>query len=222
MRRKIYLIIVLIAITHLSGFAQKVKIEHALEQLGEGYNSAFRISIPHASMKTVEKKWNSFIKNNNGKVKSSKGVIKGENAIINGIGHDTIQIYSRLVEDADGVLLKAAFKNGGIFISPESESTYNHRLEQLLTDFALELSKEGLNIKLEVAAALVKDSQKQQTNLEKTNERLTADNESMKKQIATNEETIEENKGKIEELKLKVKGQQQSLELLRGKFSELK
>jgi len=222
MKKKFYLLIVLLAITHLQGYSQKVKIEHALEQLGEGYNSAFRVSIPHASMKMVEKKWNSFIKNNNGKVKSSKGGIRGENVIIHGIGPDTIQIYSRLLEDADGILLKAAFQKGGVFVSPESESTYNHRLEQLLMDFALELSKEGLNNKLEVAAELLKDAQKEQTNLEKTNERLATDNESMKKQITVNEETIEENKGKIEELKQKVKGQQQGLELLRGKFSELK
>lgn len=221
MIKKIYLVLLFAFASHLS-FGQRVKIEHALEQLGEGYNSAFRISIPHATMKNVEKKWSAFIKTNEGKARSSKGMIKGENVIINGISPDTLQIFSKLMEDADGIMLKAAFLKKGSYVSPESDASYNNRLEQLLTDFAFELSREGLTEKLEVATKLLKDTQEEQTDLEKNSERLAADNERMHKQIQENEATIEENKSKIEDLKLKVKGQQGSLEILRGKFSELK
>lgn len=212
----------LLAIVSHHSFGQRVKIEHALEQLGEGYNSAFRISIPHASMKEVEKKWNGFIKSNDGKARSSKGVIKGENMIINGISPDTIQLFSKILEDADGIMLKVAFLKKGSYVSPESDASYNSRLEQILTDFAFELSRSGLNEKLEIATKLLKDTQEEQADLEKTNEQLSQDNERMKKQITENESSIEENKSKIEDLKLKVKGQQGSLDVLRGKFGELK
>ena len=221
MLKKICFILALLFVGQYAS-AQRVKIEHALEQLGDGYNSAFRISIPHATMKSVEKKWNSFIKSNDGKVRSSKGIIKGENLIINGISPDTIMLFSKLLEDADGIMLKVAFRKKGVFVSPESDASYNSRLEQILMDFAFELSREGLNEKLEVATKLLKDSQEEQADLEKSNERLASDNESMKKQISENEATIEENKSKIEELKQKVKGQQGSLDILRGKFGELK
>jgi len=219
---KMYRLIFILMLMTSVVSAQKISIEHALEQLGEGYNSAFRVKIPHATMKSVEKKWNSFLKDNNAKVKSSKGQIRGENAVINGIGPDTLQIFSRVMEDADGVVLKVAFNKGGTFISPESDASYNSRLEQILSDFAFTLSKEGLDDKLELATRLLKDSQKEQSSLEKSNENLSEDNESMKKKISENESTIEENKNKIEEMKRKIKGQQSSLEILRGKFSELK
>ena len=221
MLKKISLLVALLIVSHLT-FGQRVKIEHALEQLGEGYNSAFRISIPHASMKDVEKKWNGFIKSNDGKSRSSKGVIKGENMIINGISPDTIQLFSKLQEDAYGVMLKAAFLKNGVYVSPESDAAYNNRLEQLLTDFAFELSRSGLTEKLELATKLLKETQEEQADLEKTNERLAEDNERMKKQISDNESTIEDKKSKVEDLKQKVKGQQGSLEILRGKFGELK
>lgn len=213
--------VVLLALS-AAAYGQKVKVEHALEQLGEGYNTAFRVSMPHTTLRKAEKKWSAFIKTNKGRIKTSRGEIRGENVVINGVSPDTIFIFSRLVEDADGVVLKAAFRKGTVYISPEHETACNQRLEQLLLDFALEASKEGLNEKLVLATRLLKDTQKEQVNLEKTNERLTAENESMKKRIAGNEQVIKDNTGKTEALRQKVKVQQQSLELLRGKFSELK
>jgi hypothetical protein len=52
----------------------------------------------------MEKRWTSFLKDNNAKVRTSKGQIKGENTIIKGLGPETLQIFSRLIEDEDGVL----------------------------------------------------------------------------------------------------------------------
>lgn len=221
MWKKSYFMVLLLVLS-TAAYGQQVKVEHALEQLGEGYNSAFRVSMPHTSLRKAEKKWSAFIKTNKGRVKTSRGVIRGENVVINGVSPDTIFIFSRLVEDADGVVLKAAFRKGTVYISPEHETACNQRLEQLLLDFALEASKEGLSEKLELATRLLKDTQKEQVNLEKTNERLAAENENMKKRIAGNEQQIKDNTGKTESLRQQVKVQQQSLELLRVKLSELK
>ncbi|MBL0095239.1 MAG: hypothetical protein IPP46_01190 [Bacteroidetes bacterium] len=69
---------------------------------------------------------------------------------------------------------------------------------------------------------MLEDSQDDQKDLIKTNERLAQENESMKKRIAENEKTIEENIKKSEDLKVKIQGQDKSLEILRGKFTELK
>lgn len=202
--------------------AQKVSIEHALDQLGEGYNPTFRIKIPHATEKVLEKKWSGFLKDNDAKVRSSKGQIKGENAIINGLGPDTLQIFSRLSEDEDGMLLKVAVLKNGVFISPTADPDYCKRLETIFGDFAFNQAKEGLNKKIEDTADLLKDTQKEQSDLVRENEHLASDNESMKKKIAQNENTIDDNSKKSDELKQKIQAQQKSLELLRGKLSELK
>lgn len=219
--KKSYLVIVSLLICTLS-FAQKVSIEQSLDQVGEGYNPTFRIKIPHATEKVMEKRWTGFLKDNDAKVRTSKGQIKGENAVIKGIGPEILQIHSRLIEDEDGVLLKVAVVKGAAYVSPTADPEYCKRLESLLYDFAMTQSKEGLNKKIEIAAELLEDSQDDQKNLIKTNERLAQDNENMKKRIAENENTIEENKKKSEDLKVKIQGQEKSLEILRGKFTELK
>lgn len=219
--KKFYLIVISL---FLSAFAigQKISIEHSLDQLGEGYNPTFRIKIPHATEKVVEKKWTSFLKDNGARVRTSKGQIKGENAIIKGIGPDTLQVFSRLIEDEDGMLLKVAFIKGSSFVSPTADPEYCRRLEDILKDFALLHAKDGLNKKVEIASELLEDSQKEQRNLIKATERLAQDNEDMKKKIAENEQTIEDNKKKTEDLKVKIEGQEKSIELLRSKFTELK
>ncbi len=205
-----------------TAFGQKVSIEHSLDQLGEGYNPTFRVKIPHATEKQIEKKWSGFLKDNDAKVRTSKGQIKGENTVIKGLGSDTLQVFSRIIEDEDGVLLKIAFVKGAAFVSPTADPDYCKRMETILNDFAMNQSKDGLNKKIEVANDQLLDSQKDQKNLIKTNERLAQDNENMKKRISENENTIQENTKKSEDLKIKIEGQQKSLEILRGKFTELK
>ncbi len=219
--KKIFMMLLMLLFS-ASSPAQKISVDYALDQLGEGYNPTFRVKIPHATEKLIDKKWTGFLKDNNAKVRSSKGQIKGENAVIKGLGPETLQIYSRLIEDEDGMLLKVAVEKAGVFVSPTSEPDYHKRLETILLDFALTHARIGLNEKLEDATELLEDNQKEQKNLVKTNERLANDNESMKKKISENENTIKENTKKSEELLLKIEAQQKSLEILRGKYTELK
>lgn len=202
-------------------FSQEVSVEGAIDQLGQGYNSSYRVSIPHASVETVEKKWSGFIREHSGKSKSSKGKIKGENLIIKGLGPDTLQVYAQVDESKDGVLLKVAVQRGDDFISRDKDSGYSKKLESILEDFAINQSKTGLNVKIEAAAGLLLMSQKQQTNLEKTNENLGKEIESMKKKIADNEAKIAENVNASEALKLKIEEQQKGLDELKSKLTEL-
>jgi regulator of replication initiation timing len=69
---------------------------------------------------------------------------------------------------------------------------------------------------------MLASSKKEQNGLVKTNERLSLENENMKKRISENEATISSNAAKSEELTLKIQTQQGVVEQLRAKFSELK
>ena len=90
--------ILFVAISIVNASAQKVNVEPSSLQTDDGYNAAFTVNIPYASLKTVEKKWTSFLKDNNAKVKSSKSEIEGKNATIKAIGPDTLQIFSKIDE----------------------------------------------------------------------------------------------------------------------------
>jgi regulator of replication initiation timing len=218
--KKLFFLLLLLA--SLAGFGQKVSIEYAIDQVGDGYNSTCRVKIPHASEKILDRRWTNFLKDNKGKVRTSKGQTRGENVRINGLGHDSLQFYSRYMEDADGMLLKVAVMRGGAFLSFKDNNSFNRQLENILLDFALTVSKEGLDRKVEEAEAMLASSKKEQNGLVKTNERLSLENENMKKRISENEATISSNAAKSEELTLKIQTQQGVVEQLRAKFSELK
>lgn len=202
--------------------AQTVIIETGIEELGEGFNQAFRIAIPHIKPEDLEKSWRSFIKKNDGKVKASKKGIRGENIVIRGLGHDTLQFYSRIIEDKDGSMLKVAVENRETIVSATSNPQLHSGLERVLRDFALQNSKEGLDRKITIGVGMLNLTNRNRTKLESENKRLEADNERMKKAISANETKLEENKKKIENLKKQSEEQDESLKQLRGKAGELK
>lgn len=217
--------IALLFLMLLAGFtlkAQTVTIETGIEELGDGFNQAFRISIPHIAPDNLEKSWRSFIKKNDGKVKSSKKGIRGENVIIRGLGNDTLQFYSKIIADKDGSMLKVAVETNETMVTHAGNPQLHGGLERVFRDFALNNSKQGLESKINITVGLIATTNRNRTKLEAENKRLEADNERMKKAIADNETRLEDNKKKIENLMKQSAEQNESLNQLRTKTGELK
>lgn len=202
--------------------AQTVAVETGVEALGDGYNQAYRISIPHAKPGDLEKSWRSFIKKNDGKVKGSKKEIRGENVIIRGIGSDTLQFYSSIMEDKEGSVLKVAVEKGEVYVSSNSEPKLFKDLERIFRDFALQSAKQGLDAKINIAVEMIDQTRRNQEKINNENQRLGKENDRMKLQIENNEKTIEANKAKMETLLKQSEVQDSALKMLREKTGELK
>jgi regulator of replication initiation timing len=215
-------LLLLLSIAGFASRAQTVSIETGIEELGEGFNQAFRISVPHIAPDDLEKSWRSFIKKNGGKVKTSKKGIRGENVIIHGLGHDTLQFFSRIIEDKDGSMLKVAVETNETIVTSASNPQLHSGLERVFRDFALNNSKQGLESKINIAVGLITLTNRNRTKLESENKRLEAENERMKKAISDNEAKLEDNKKKIENLIKQGEEQGESLKQLRSKTGELK
>jgi hypothetical protein len=216
------LLVVLMMFCSLHAFGQKVNIEEGLEALGSGYNKAYKVYIPHADVKLTTKRWSDFLKKNKAKVKTLKGgLINGQNTVINGLGPDSIQVYSKINEAFDGVMLAAAFDRNGTFLSPSSTLNDAKLIQQLLKEWATEVAKEALDEKIEDAAKLLAGKMKEKKNLEEDNTDLIGSNEKMKKQIAENERKITDNSNAIEKLKGEVVEQGNNLQTIKDKVKDL-
>ena len=199
--------------------AQKLTINNVSENLGGSYNPALQISIPHASTKTVEKKWNSFLKDYKAKVKSSKDEITGQRFVLK--EKDTMEVYSKITENADGVSLSAAFLRDGTFITSTTDPNDYDMLSKLLHDLALPIAKDGLDKKIEAATEIFEDKTKEHDNLVKRNERLHDDNEKMKGKISDNERETQDNEKKISGLKSAIEQQKSAVEEIKSKSKDL-
>ena len=201
--------------------AQKITVTNSSEELGNGYNSAFTVFIPHTTERDVERKWISFLKDNDAKVKSSKKGINGQNAIIKSICPDTLQVFSKITENAEGISLSAAFSKNGTFIAPSTFADDSKMIEKILHSMALPLAKEGLEDKVKVAQKLLEAKISDQEGLEKTNNKLANENEKMKKQTQENEREIKDNEHKISDLKADVENKKTSLDAIKNKSKDL-
>lgn len=220
MLRQIILLFYLLLLPALT-FAQKVTVEGTVENIAGGINNVYKVSIPHTNAKQTEKKWTALLKQHKARVKESKGVIRGENTVIPAIGSDNLQIYCRIKEGDGGVVLVVAVDQDGIFMSATTSPSDNRKMEDILRNFGVEVAKEGIEMKLEIATAVLSTMNKEKKDLTSVVNQLSDDNERMKKTIAQNEEQIKANTIRLESLAKELEEQQSQVELIRSKPTQL-
>ena len=201
--------------------AQKITVTTSTEELGNGFNSAFTVFIPHTTVRAVERKWVDFLKDNDAKVKTSKKGINGQNAVIKAICPDTLQVFSKIDENAEGISLIAAFSKNGTFISPSTFVDDAKMIDRVLHTIAMPLAKDGLEDKVKAAQKLLDAKISDQEELEKRNTKLANEIEKMKKETQENEREIKDNEHKIIDLKADVENKKTTLENIKNKSKDL-
>lgn len=220
--KKILLLFLLVALSTFS-YGQKVIVDEGLESLGDGYNNAIRVFVPHTSEKALTKKWTEFLKKNNAKVKTSRSnTITGLYTVINGLGPDSMTVYSKITELSDGYQLAAVFQRGKECISSSRTPKEASMLQSLLKKWGADIGNEALLEKLEEAEDFLKGQNKTKRNLENNTKSLTQSNEAMKKQIADNEKKMEENTKKLGLLQTEIEAQTILIDGIKAKQLELK
>ena len=219
MKSIIWLFVVVISISNAA--AQKVTVEHATMNTNDGYNSAFVVFIPHASMRTVEKKWIEFLKDHNAKVKSTRSEISGKNVTMKAIGPDTLQIFSKIDEAPAGVSVTAAVSRGGTYFAPSTFPADTKIIERMLKDFATPIAKESLDDKVSVAAKLLSVKLLDLENLKRTDKRLASEIERMKVEISENERERKDIDKQVSNLDKDIEGQKGNLETIKNMAKDL-
>jgi hypothetical protein len=179
------------------GFSQSVIVDEGLEKLGDGYNTAIRVYLPYVADDLLAEAWIDFLKENKAKVKKSKEEINAKNVVINGLGADTLIVYSVITPVDSGLQLAAVFMRENIAISTKNHPKEASWLIKFFKDWGKNISNQALLNKIEEEEKVVKDKGKDKKSLENNTDYLEQSNANMKKQIGDNEKRIDDNKIKI-------------------------
>jgi hypothetical protein len=192
-------LIALISFVFISsfGFSQAVIVDEGLEKLGGAYNTAIRVYLPYVNDDLLADAWVDFLKENKAKIKKSKEEINAKNVVINGLGADTLVVYSTIVPVDSGLQLSAVFMRDNIAISTKSHPKEASWLIKFLKDWGKTISNQALLNKIEDQEHVLKDKGKDKKSLENNTDYLEQSNASMKRQISDNEKRIDDNKIKI-------------------------
>lgn len=204
--------ILLLALSFLSfsGFAQKIEVKEGTEKFSTGSQNALSVTIYSATKDDVESKWKSLLKDfKNEKVKSNGGEIFGDNILIKDMGNNPVDVYTTFTEDKKTmtVTMHVAVDLGGAYLKSSGEKDRYKVMEKLMKDFAVKMTKEALQEKVDIAAKALGKLEDQQKDLEKENKNLHGDIEDYNKKIAKANEDIKTNEQNQQKKKTEIEAQ---------------
>lgn len=171
-------------------FSQKIKVSQSSENIGSGRNNALTVMIYEVDDSDVRKEWKSLMKSYNAKVSSGKEVF-ADDVNIPSISGNTIDVYAKAAEVGNNtVKLIVGFDLGGAYLS--SQKSGYKSAENMLYDFAVKMTKKGIEKQLEGEKKEQSKLEKNLEKLKKANDRLHQDIGKYKKQIEQAEKNIEQ------------------------------
>ena len=204
-------------------FAQKIEVREVSGKFRNGNQNALSTTVYHCDLKTVEKEFESLLKDYKGKTSTKKGELFGDNLLITSVSNNTIDVYAYFVEGKDGeVEVIAGFDLGGAFISSSMHQEQYIRISQIMKEFALKLTEKAYADYLKEEEKKLNDAVKEHEKMISTKEGLIKDNEDYKKKIEENEKEIEQLSKDIEEKGAAVKEMQTAFDKLKNDASKIK
>ncbi len=160
--------------------------------MSKGEQLAIIVSIPEASLKTVQSNWEKIIKNKTkAKVQKEQDEVWISNTSIPEVYQEPIGVYGKFISTTEGIDLAAFFEVDSTFIEPENYGDQITSASEFLRKF-------GINqYKLAVESQL-KEEQKNLKNLQQRLGKLQKENEKMHTSIKANESNILNQESDIE------------------------
>lgn len=141
-----------------------------------GTNDAIILELPSADNKMVSKLWMDWLKDNykvrTKKVKKSKDEMESLNFSIPGVSAGgKVDMYSKIRSSGSGseVTIWIATPEG--YISPEMDGSRYVEAEKMLMRFALDVSREQIEMEVDAEEKALKDLEKELDKLEKEKEK---------------------------------------------------
>lgn len=165
--------------------------------MSEGVYEALVIQIPGLDKKVTGKLWVDFTKDfysSRSKYNRKTKEYFTDDADIVGIGQgNTVDIYTRIEEKAEGCQLNMWIDLGGAYLTRSSHGDRTVEAEKMLIRFGLETAKEKVRLDIEDQEKALKDLGRDLEKLASAKERYESEIEKAKEMIADAEKSIEEN-----------------------------
>lgn len=176
--------------------AQTIPIQQSTQPCSHGDQPAFQLLIPEAKLKDIERDWTRYLKAKaKGKTEEIAGEIVMYGAVKKNIAPDGFNVFSKLLETTEGVMITAWFmRSDSAFMSKEKDSNQTLAVEKYLQDFAIpeykSIVKGELNSENKKLSDLQNDLKGFINSEEKSNSKINENERSInrnKTQIRTNE-----------------------------------
>ncbi len=150
----------------------------------------------------------------------NKGEYFLDNTKMAAIGPDTLDIYSRVEESGDNVVVTVAINKNREYINNASGNYV--AIDDMLLRFEKNIKKETADLEIQVAQKSLKTLEKSLNEIKDQNKKLGSSIQDMKSEIADNERTIKSNDKTIEEMNSKIQEQDTMVKSLKSKADEYK
>ena len=167
-----------------------IKVTTSRGSMSQGSHDCFKVTIPEANDKDVERLWKKELKNMKAKVGREKGDIFGDDATLGSVSANSVDIYAIVSSTSSGTVLTVWFDLGGAYVDAAYSGASS--VKKLLENFAVDCAKDAVGQQ-------VKEQERILGGLEKDQERLVKNKESLERDVQKWIKDIEQAKIDIEE-----------------------
>lgn len=204
--------------------AQVGSVKDITMAMSQGTQPGFKVLIPEASLKGVERQWEKLMKDygaKTSKVSKSDDYVS-ELALIQTIDDKPITIYANFNETPDGVFVNAFFIRGNNYLVASEHPQKAIAARGMLKKFAVATALEAVNEKFEEESKKLSKLEKEQGNLEKDKERYEKDIKKAEETIAERTKDIEDNVEQQSAKKKEISEQQLKVDAIKKKVGKYK
>jgi len=200
-------------------FAQYVEISDM--PMSMGTNTGFTVSIDDMDEKTVQKEWESFMKEYSGKSKRDRKTneVLTSKTAIGGVGGN-VNVYSSSTEVGSRVKHTVWFESDGMFMN-EGQTAQTDVAEGIMERFIVHMKRVGIQNELDAEEDTMKDLQKELDKEEKNEDRQHDNIEKYEKQIQEAKAEIVESKQIQEQKTQEIEAQQNIIEAVQMRLSNV-
>jgi len=178
-------------------WSQEVKTEEKSVSFNNGSHNAIVVTIPYAKKDVVEKELKSEMKNWGGNFESTKGEYIAMQTTMKAMGEKHFDGYAKIIESGDVIQVAFAVDLGGAYLSSSQHSAQFKVIKEKAQKFGATAATAGVDAELALEAKLLKDMEKEKSDLEKSIESSKKDIEDYKKKIEAAEQSIKDNEANL-------------------------
>lgn len=183
--------------TAVFSFAQEVKVSEENISFNNGSHNAIVVTIPYANRDVVEKELKSEMKDWGGKYSNGKGEHQAMQASMKAMGDKYFDGYAKVIESGDQIKVAFAVDLGGAYLDSRQHGAQYKVIQEKAKKFAARTAESGVELELAAEAKILKEMEKDKSDLEKSIEKSKSDIEDYKKRIAEEEQRIKDNEAAL-------------------------
>ncbi len=206
-----------------------IRVEEQSLGMSKGTQPAFVVTIPQVELKEVESNFKKYIKKGTkGKVEEVSSEIILLGATNNKISPLVFDMYARVTQSSNGVVVSAWLSEGEGFVSSQTAPSKAVAFKQYIRAFAVDEYKEAVKEEVKEEEKKLKDEQKKLEDFEKDEKKAESNIESHRAEIASREKKIADEQKNIATAKQnqqtqkgEVSKQEESLRKIQAKYNNI-